>query len=698
MKFSISADKPLDEIEKDLFNRKVFSNRIADMLKERNEKDCLIIGLYGRWGYGKTTILNFIEKNLESEESIIIYKFNPWRYPDEEILIRNFFIDLGEHLDFSIINKREKIGSLIENSIKPLSKMFNAEKYISGLQVFFKASNLEVLKNNLQKYLQLSKKKILIVIDDIDRLEKNEILSLFRLIKLVSDFENIHFLLAMDKNIVSSVLNQNYMSDEIYGNNFLEKIVNLPIEIPEIREEQLLQFCYTELNRIIQVESLDLTDNEMNEFTYNFSRYLMHFIDSPRQVLRYINNIKFVASFIKGEVDYSDFFLIEGVKVFVPQLYDIYISNKILFYNSNYFNSMDLENKNSQFEAIVTQKMNYLKDFEITKLKKLTYYLFPNLKNDNNNILSNNRINKRVSNPDYFEKYFSYSLLDTEISDNIIAQVFDLLIRYNDDVVLGSYIKEIITPRNKLSFATKLRKSIELLDNTTVPILLKILEKNIIDLKYKNTSLLERNDFTEFAMLSSDLFLKIDDSDIRYKLAEEFISNCKNLIFTAESFNWFRKETAQYPEKNAFTNSELKGLGRILVRRIKKDLINLPYDELFSLKYLSIYFRYWFLYGEKGEFRSYINNILNQNSIYVFDLITLYLPRIVGYEERLTDLDIDHYNLINERFDSDIIIKALIQELGEDISEMEEYPELKDDWHNKIIVGYQYLWFHNKNE
>ncbi|MCU7558434.1 KAP family P-loop NTPase fold protein [Macrococcus capreoli] len=698
MNFSISADKPLDEIEKDLFNRKVFSNRIADMLKKRNEKDCLIIGLYGRWGYGKTTILNFIEKNLENEESIIIYKFNPWRYPDEEILIRNFFIDLGEHLDFSIINKREKIGSLIENSIKPLSKMFNAEKYVSGLQVFFKASNLEVLKINLQKYLKLSRKKILIVIDDIDRLDKNEILSLFRLIKLVSDFENIHFLLAMDKNIVSSVLNQNYMSDEIYGNNFLEKIVNLPIEIPEIREEQLLQFCYTELNKIIQVESLGLTDNEMHEFTYNFSRYLMHFIDSPRQVLRYINNIKFVASFIKGEVHYSDFFLIEGVKVFVPQLYDIYISNKILFYNSNYFNSMDLENKNSQFEAIVTQKMNHLKDFEITKLKKLTYYLFPNLKNDNNNILSNNRINKRVSNPDYFEKYFSYSLLDTEISDNNIDQFFDLLSRNNDDIVLGIYIKEIITPRNKLSFATKLRKSIDLLDETNVPRLLNFLEKNIMDLEYKNTAFLERNDFTEFAMLSSDLFLKINDSNKRYELAKEFISDGQNLEFIAESFYWFRKETAQYPEKNAFTNSEVKELGGTLAGRIKNDLIPLPIDELFNLKYLSIYFRFWSLYGEKEEFRSFINNILNHNSIYVFDLITLYLPRIVGYEERLTDLDIEHYNLINERFDADKILEALIQELGTGDTEIEEYPKLKDDWYNKNIVGYQYLWFHNKNK
>jgi predicted KAP-like P-loop ATPase len=57
---TLNADKPLDSKDADKFNRYPFAKRIADTIKSRKESECLVIGIYGAWGEGKTTVLNFI--------------------------------------------------------------------------------------------------------------------------------------------------------------------------------------------------------------------------------------------------------------------------------------------------------------------------------------------------------------------------------------------------------------------------------------------------------------------------------------------------------------------------------------------------------------------------------------------------------------------------------------------------------------
>jgi predicted KAP-like P-loop ATPase len=85
-----NSDKPIILEAQDRFNRYKFSSRIAETIINRKNDDGLVIGLYGVWGEGKSSILNMIESNLIITEEIIIIKFNPWRFKDEDALILNF--------------------------------------------------------------------------------------------------------------------------------------------------------------------------------------------------------------------------------------------------------------------------------------------------------------------------------------------------------------------------------------------------------------------------------------------------------------------------------------------------------------------------------------------------------------------------------------------------------------------------------
>ena len=114
MSKNFSSDKPVENSEQDRFQRYGFSKRIADTIKQRDAEEGIVIGIYGAWGEGKTSVLNFIQKELNKDETILQISLNPWRYNDEETLFKNFLKKIATVLGKELENKREKFGGFIE--------------------------------------------------------------------------------------------------------------------------------------------------------------------------------------------------------------------------------------------------------------------------------------------------------------------------------------------------------------------------------------------------------------------------------------------------------------------------------------------------------------------------------------------------------------------------------------------------------
>ena len=99
MKQIYNSDKPIFAKAQDRFSRNKFSNRISDTITKRIDNDGLVIGLYGIWGEGKSSVLNMIEEDLKTNDDVLIVKFNPWRFKDEDALILNFLKNISEVLN-----------------------------------------------------------------------------------------------------------------------------------------------------------------------------------------------------------------------------------------------------------------------------------------------------------------------------------------------------------------------------------------------------------------------------------------------------------------------------------------------------------------------------------------------------------------------------------------------------------------------
>lgn len=155
------SDQPIDSSKKDLFGRKNFSKKIAQIIAQRSEEASIVIGIHAPWGEGKTSVLNMIVEYLEEhiqkkdktllDGHIVIVKFNPWRFPDEEQLLRNFFYSLASALETSIETKTEKVG-IFGKKYSNAAAIFNILKLSAGWGVVSVEPNVA---ETLRKYAEL---------------------------------------------------------------------------------------------------------------------------------------------------------------------------------------------------------------------------------------------------------------------------------------------------------------------------------------------------------------------------------------------------------------------------------------------------------------------------------------------------------------------------------------------------------------
>lgn len=238
---------PLTDIDQDKLNFKELSIEIADFINAFPSDIPFSISLNGSWGSGKSTMLNFIEENLEREKCDII-RFNPWLVTSRGDLILSIFEEINEKITNNFDKAKEKlknyslkfIPSIVRNvtyfesmrqGLDPSTSSFianSASEFMNGVngggdKPFEKPLSVQKkeLEVELQKVLSENNKKIVIFIDELDRLFPEEIITVFQMVKAVLDFPGLLFVVAMDDEVVKNALSKKGIESPA---DYLEKI------------------------------------------------------------------------------------------------------------------------------------------------------------------------------------------------------------------------------------------------------------------------------------------------------------------------------------------------------------------------------------------------------------------------------------------------------------------------------------------
>ncbi|MBF0561007.1 MAG: AAA family ATPase [Alphaproteobacteria bacterium] len=352
---ALSSDLPCADPKDDLFGHAPFAKRLADSICLYPGRDGLVLALYGPWGSGKSTVLGFIqyflEKRPEAERPVIV-TFNPWWFSGQENLARAFLGQLGTVLPQKS-EKFRKLGDLIgkfSEGIGGLADLSGAGhgigKAVGGLlaQVLKrKPKDVPALKNEIVKILRDADKRILIVIDDIDRLVPEETRQLFTVIKALADFPNVTYLLAFDREVAIDAIEK---QTGLPGERYLEKIIQVPFELPPVDRVSLQTALFKRLDEVL----IGTPDGLFNQTRWAnvYHDGIDALVKVPRDVVRFTNTLSVTYQSVVGEVNPVDFIAIEAIRVFLPRLYDVMRANPAQFAGAHSQDSYSGESHKAQ--------------------------------------------------------------------------------------------------------------------------------------------------------------------------------------------------------------------------------------------------------------------------------------------------------------------------------------------------------------
>ncbi|GGA82194.1 KAP family P-loop NTPase fold protein [Puia dinghuensis] len=357
----------------DLLQRGKYAEQLAlRILSVRFLEKAFVIAINSPWGFGKSAFLLLVENNLDSkkerngnevpglrqaQEGTIVVRYNPWKNFDEKKIIHDFLDQLSKELgryDADLSAKiREYAKALGKASESKLSKFTEA-----AVEVFFPTASLSELYEQINSRIKRIQKRIVVFIDDLDRLNGSELLDVLRLVRNTANFNNTIFIVAYDHNyVLNTVDKSNQISNK---EQYLQKIVQLELTLPTFSDTILLDYLRDQLQQLYkspvqydpinnalialtsytlpfkidpagQVAAQPMSEQELVDFVFQqpTSRDLLFYamITSIRDVVRLVNSSEMAYASIGDIGDPLEILLLELVKLKGISVYQL-IANR----------------------------------------------------------------------------------------------------------------------------------------------------------------------------------------------------------------------------------------------------------------------------------------------------------------------------------------------------------------------------------
>lgn len=384
-----------------------YAQKITDVIVKTYPKKSFAIGINGQWGSGKTSFMEIIARQVkESDTGFNIVRFNAWESSDAHHILPDFLNVLKGTAGLNNSYLSGKISEYAEK-LSPVDK----SGWLKTLQAFAPPkTSVAKLKSQISEILKQSGKRLLILIDDLDRLDKDELMAVYKLVRNSVNFPNVIFMLAYDREYVNAVTKDltDYRSEF-----FLEKIINAEFQLPlilpqflgdDLKEKLRLHIESEKLDESIKIKIIEQTDKTLlYSHALQKEDLFAFFIKNKRDVTRISNAMMINFKVLMGEVLFQDLFYLELIRMNYPEIYVSLQNNKGIFVELNpSVNSRAFHLKEKYSDS--TEQPSSL----ITILN----LLFPpknEIKDDPNSL--------GIHIPSNYHKYFRYQLEKSDFSE-----------------------------------------------------------------------------------------------------------------------------------------------------------------------------------------------------------------------------------------------------------------------------------------
>lgn len=484
-----ASDRPITRVEEDLLGRSGFSTDLANAMASWHGKDSLVVALHGDWGSGKSSIKNMALSRLKdiSDDKPDVIEFSPWEWAAQDKITSSFFQEISKSIGRT---DKSKSGKKLAATLKKYGRYLNTgETVVTGLSAALptlfvlatligfggnfsdetwvknasasllivlggwaavlkwgktlldkltgnveatakeKEQSLSDIREDLSGLLLERNAPLIIIMDDLDRLTSHQLRMVFQLVKANLEFPNVVFLLLFQRDLVEDKLNDGAQ----LGRDYLEKIIQVPFDIPRIETTRLQNLLFNKLDKILEQDASATKMFDSGRWGNIFHGALAPYFDNLRSVYRYISTLSFHFTLLKGksafEVNPVDLIAIECLRVFEPDVYkeiarakDIFTKNGSDRYGRREDATADLIN------GILGKASLDKRD----SVKEMLKQLFPTIEwafggTHYAGDFANTWLREmRVCHPSNFDKYFQFSIPSGELSNSDLQEMLSL--------------------------------------------------------------------------------------------------------------------------------------------------------------------------------------------------------------------------------------------------------------------------------
>lgn len=309
------------------FENSNLATKLFKVISKNNFEKSFSIGIIGPWGNGKSSLLNFISSKITShnksnKEKIIQVHFSPYLIHSDDYA-RGFLSVLSQELS----PYNGNISELFHRYAKSIS---NINKYFKVIELPKEKDNSSTdLYDQINLGIERINKKIVVYLDDLDRLDDKEILQILKLIRNSANFKNTIFLVAMDKEyILKRLLSSNKNLNIV----FIDKFFQLEVYLPQISNDELAKYFIKKINcsNLLNSQEKESIIDSLNHERIMFKEYVKNF----RDIKKIFNQIVFETQFLSGEISITDLINFILLKTKFPTIIPLIVKNEGYFFDT----------------------------------------------------------------------------------------------------------------------------------------------------------------------------------------------------------------------------------------------------------------------------------------------------------------------------------------------------------------------------
>ncbi|GAB1539221.1 KAP family P-loop domain protein [Scytonema sp. NUACC21] len=571
----LSQGIPSIKPEQDRLGYATFAKHLADSICKMSFSEGFVIAVYGSLSSGKSTLLNLVVHYLKQkpdEEQPIIVPFNPWLFSGHQDITRRFFDQLQNVLS-QVTAVPKGLKERIANVAKAISEIplpyAQAGKAVATL-VDDEQKETSELKEEVEDSLMKQQRRIVITIDDIDRLPTEDIKQLFRLLKAIPNLTNIVYLLVFDKEVVIKALAD---SQGTPGQEYLDRIVQVAFELPSPGKTSLRRLLFEKLDGVIGDKSKDLFEPTRWSNVYFYG--IDYFITNLQDIVRLIDRLTVTYPAVECEVNPVDFIALESLRVFCPIAYDTIWQNKNAFLEERNYSLEELKNFHNFWMA-------QLPDEDKQPVQKLLMYLFPKLEMiwGNSKSIEKQIVDfqkqLRVCCQEIFPIYFRLNFLEADLSNTQIKAVLSSACHAK---FFGEKLIEL-TRQKRYDGTTLVREFLERLENYAEKVIpthcISVIVEALFDVgeqllcpEDQPNTIFDFGNEVRIHRLISQLLCRLDEPT-RFELLKTSMGQGQALSIIAKEVDTLGEQQASSPEDEGLVSAEhLQELQAIVSMRRK---------------------------------------------------------------------------------------------------------------------------------